>query len=257
MRSYVVYFHRNPETKTIFYVGIGNNKRPFQFQDRNIFWKKYVLKYGNPVVDVIKIGVSKEEAIEAELHFISVLGRRGIDKNGILVNRTIGGDGVKGVPMSDITRKKLSLINKGKKLSVERRLKISNGQRGRKLTEEWRKSLSESKMGSKNPFYGKTFSREHREKLSGRRGPLHPRYGKKNTEESKIKRRATVGDRFKRGGHPYAHKVIHEATGGIWPCVKDAWELSGLRMTYISFARCLRNERKNKTGYKLLINGES
>lgn len=67
------------------------------------------------------------------------------------------------------------------KHSKESLIKMSNAKRVENLSDETRRRLSESKKGSKNPFYKKEFSKEHRENLS-KAGK-----GRKMSEESKKK----------------------------------------------------------------------
>ena len=55
MNNYYVYFHKNPITKEIFYVGIGNKKRAWNFKNRNIHWLRYVGKYGKPIIEIIRL----------------------------------------------------------------------------------------------------------------------------------------------------------------------------------------------------------
>lgn len=80
-------------------------------------------------------------------------------------------------PMSEETKKKLSIDNTGKHLTKETREKISKANRkendpfyGKHHTEEAKKKLSESHMGSKNVNYGKHFSEEHKRKISESNG---------------------------------------------------------------------------------------
>jgi hypothetical protein len=267
MRLLVLYFHRNSQTNEVFYVGIGSVKRANDLIRRNRFWKIYVKKHGKPIVDIIRVDLTLAEANNAERFYISLLGRRIADESGVLVNITEGGDGTAGLKgtlsprfgckVSDETKAKLSKAFKGRKMPASHGLKIAAAQTGRKLSESWRKSLSESKRGEKNPFYKKAFTAEHKAKLGGRTGAKHPRYGKKNTEESKTKRRLAIGDSYKRSRHPYAKHAICEITGIAFGCLKDAWDDSGHKITYQSFVRCLRGEKTNYTGYKLLINAKS
>jgi len=51
---YYIYFHKNPITLEVFYVGIGSNKRAWRFKERNTHWLRYVKKHGFPVVEIIK-----------------------------------------------------------------------------------------------------------------------------------------------------------------------------------------------------------
>jgi hypothetical protein len=133
MNDTVVYIHIRNTDDVVFYVGIGNNKRPKSKRDRNPHWKRTVNKYGY-YVKIIKEGLTWEEACIVEMDMISHYGRK--DKNqGTLVNQTDGGDGFKGgIPWN------LGLTPKD-----EVKQKISNTLKGQ---------LS----GENNPFYGKEHS---------------------------------------------------------------------------------------------------
>jgi len=72
------------------------------------------------------------------------------------ISKALTGRTYKGKPMKESTKKKLSEINKGKKLSQEIKNKISNSlkgrrgpNKGRKLSEEWKKHIGESGKGRK------------------------------------------------------------------------------------------------------------
>ena len=101
---------------------------------------------------------------------IEKYGRINIEPNGILVNRTKGGQGAVGRPCSEKTRKKISQSNKGK---------ISwNTGKTNIYSNESRRKMSESKIGmfegEKNPMYG-----------TSRTGEENPFYGKEHTDETK------------------------------------------------------------------------
>lgn len=88
----VVYFHRNPQTFDIFYVGIGNIKRPYQFNlcNRNEYWHRIVNKYGPPLVQIMHKDVSSAVAKELEKHYIKIFGIA--NEGGMLCNMTYGGE---------------------------------------------------------------------------------------------------------------------------------------------------------------------
>lgn len=183
MNDTLVYRHRKPNGE-VFYIGIGNEKRPYVKHNRSDFWFKTVKKHGYEV-EVIAEGLSWEDACELEELLILEYGRRDLGL-GTLVNMTNGGDGVKGVRRSVETRKKLSESNKGKTLSVETRKKMSEAQKGPKHTAETRKKMSESHKGRTHSAEtrkkiseaskGKTLSAETRKKLSkANKGKLQPK----------------------------------------------------------------------------------
>lgn len=89
--DYVVYIHRNALTKVIFYVGMGNRLRPYEFKKRGIRWLRYVKKYGEPIVEIYKGHLSIMEAYNLEFTLIKTFGRDRYEPNGILINIAPGG----------------------------------------------------------------------------------------------------------------------------------------------------------------------
>jgi hypothetical protein len=129
MEQYYVYTHLNPQTKEVFYVGIGKGNRAWnQWAGRNKFWENYVNKYGFEV-EIIAENITRNQAGKIEMELIAHLGRRQIEEGGTLVNRSIGGDG---------------------------------GSGGYTHTEEWKRQQSERQLGKKK----KPLSQEAKEKLS-------------------------------------------------------------------------------------------
>jgi hypothetical protein len=117
MENYYLYYHKNPTTKELFYVGIGTNKRAWDFTSgRNFHYKNYIKKYGEPVVDIIKENITKEEACSFEIELIAKYGRKGIELNGILLNKSIGGE----------------IIALGNKFTKEQKQKIVQAKTGQK-----------------------------------------------------------------------------------------------------------------------------
>lgn len=91
----LVYRHRNPKILEVFYVGISkfeNKNRAYNKTNRNKFWKRYVKKHGEPIVEIISKDLTWNEACELEIFLIQEYGRRDL-KTGTLVNLTDGGEG--------------------------------------------------------------------------------------------------------------------------------------------------------------------
>lgn len=126
----VVYRHRRLDTNEIFYVGIGSDKRPYDFNKRNNWWKN-VFNLTDINVEVLYSNLSWEDACELEEFLISLYGRRDLS-TGTLVNLTSGGDGTVNYKHTN------SHINK--------------------IT------------GDGNPFYGKSHSKETKHKLAEKNG---------------------------------------------------------------------------------------
>lgn len=55
----LLYRHLKPNGET-FYIGVGNNIRPYTKSDRNNFWWKVVKKYGYEI-QILKRNLTKEE----------------------------------------------------------------------------------------------------------------------------------------------------------------------------------------------------
>lgn len=133
MNKFYVYIHFNPISKIPFYVGKGCNKRYKNISNRSIHWKRYYNKYGcEPVI--IENNLSEDDAYYLEKYWISQLKQWGFS----LVNKTDGGDGCnwwygkkrpdisekfKGHKVSDETKNKISLSNKGKRNSIDTEFK--------------------------------------------------------------------------------------------------------------------------------------
>ncbi len=96
MRNKVVYIHRKKNNREVFYVGIGNPDRPYQKAPtaRSVVWHRVVKKHGYSV-EVIRTGLTRQEACDIEMDFIELIGRRNLG-TGTLVNLTDGGEGVTG-----------------------------------------------------------------------------------------------------------------------------------------------------------------
>jgi len=162
-----LYMHTRKSDGGIFYIGIGNKKRPKSKRNRNKHWRGVVNKYGYDV-QILSENLDWERACELEKMMISFYGR--YDKGlGPLVNQTDGGDGFnggnawnKGISPSDDVKKKISkkLIGKmcgdknpffNKKHSEESRRKNSESQKNRPpASEETKLKRSQSLMGHKN-----------------------------------------------------------------------------------------------------------
>ena len=126
MDKFYIYFHLKQNTDEIFYVGKGFGNRAYSNQ-RSIFWKRTVSKYGGFTVKIVEENLTEFLANEREKYYIAKYGRR--DNNtGILVNHTDGGDGSTGRIFSVETRKRMSNNRKGKskgsKLIEEKPVKI-------------------------------------------------------------------------------------------------------------------------------------
>ena len=122
----LVYRHRRLDNNKVFYIGIGNKKRPYS-KRRNKHWQKIVNKT-DYTIEVIAEDLSLEDACELEMFLISEYGIKN------LTNINDGGQGQ--FNPNKETRYKIGSGKRGKKNSEETRIKISESNKGKKLTEE-------------------------------------------------------------------------------------------------------------------------
>ena len=151
--NYYIYIHRRKTDNSVFYIGIGNKKRPYDKCNRNPHWHNINNKHGL-IVEIISDDVTKNEACEIEKFIIK---NYGIEN---LSNMTEGGDGFIGFKLSDESRLKMSIAKKGAPLSEEHKKNVSIANKGKVRSKESLKNMSEAQKGRpqkkiKCPYCGK------------------------------------------------------------------------------------------------------
>lgn len=136
---YYIYFHINPLTNKVFYIGKGKLKRAFDKRKRSDHWNRVVNKYGY-IVDIVHSNISEEKAFELEIMYIK---RFGIEN---LVNSTIGGSG--GDTIS---------LNPNRDIIVEKQKKYANDNRellSKRAKDAWTPDFRKNQIEkqSKNPL---------------------------------------------------------------------------------------------------------
>ena len=231
--------HTRKNDGGIFYVGIGNDDRPYNKRKRNKFWKSVVEKHGFKVT-IFKTDMTWEQACDLEIKMIAFYGRRNL---GIcfLCNLTDGGEGSKGFTHSKETLKNLSSIRKQK-------IKNSNdtnvfGVKGFGLgkidSTETRSKKSNSKMGQQNSFYNKTHTEESRKKMS----EVHK--GKTLSEETRKK----ISENNAKNN---SKKVIDIVTNKIYDCLIDAANLNNINYSTLRNWLNPNIKRQNKSNLRWL-----
>jgi hypothetical protein len=182
MNEYYIYTHLNPNTKEIFYVGIGKGNRAWnQWAGRNKFWENYVNKHGFEV-ELISENLTRKQAEKIEINLIAELGRRQIDNGGTLVNRSSGGEGSIGYTHTAEFKQKLSEDRKGKctrkerQLSKETKEKISKSLVGRETT--WGKPVLQ--FDKKGNFIAEYKSSNEAKRITGAKNIFEVASGYKN-----------------------------------------------------------------------------
>ncbi len=122
------------EDGTPYYIGKGKDDRAYKKGRGQIKPPKDKLR-----IIFLKQNLTEEKAFQHEKYMIAIFGRKDLG-NGILRNRTDGGEGASNVIRSEETRKKMS----------EAKIGNRNGMFRHNLSEENRKKLKERMSGSKN-----------------------------------------------------------------------------------------------------------
>jgi hypothetical protein len=158
-----IYRHIRVDKNEPFYIGIGSDsiyRRAKTRDGRNKIWKG-IVKRSNFEVDILFDDISFDKAKQKEIEFISLYGR--IDKGtGTLCNLTDGGEGMLGAIVSEETRLKRSIANKGNKSRT-----------GQKLSDEQKAKLSAIHKGRKKVYTKEGYEAflKAREKTKGRKQP--------------------------------------------------------------------------------------
>jgi hypothetical protein len=185
MNKYYIYAYLR-EDKSPYYIGKGKNRRAYE--------KHFGFYPPEDRSRIIFLNQDLDEmtAFALERFWIRIYGRKDLEE-GILHNKTDGGEGASGFIMSTEQRIAISNQNKGE----------GNGMFGKSHTEKAKKNISQGHMGIRlsaehkeavgRAHRGKKLSEEHKSKCSAKlSGKNNPNYGKKISEEQKAKFRATM-----------------------------------------------------------------
>lgn len=139
----VVYKHIRKDTNEVFYIGIGRtNKRPYNFIKRSLHHKNIVKKAGVEV-EIVCENITWSESCEMEIKLIKEYGRIDLG-NGILINRTDGGEGSRNFVFSEEEKNRRSEY--AKKQHEEGKInynKIAKTLSNKTLSNEHKKRISE------------------------------------------------------------------------------------------------------------------
>ena len=207
-----------------FYVGKGKGRR---FQDhlkyperkRKGYFKDKLLKILSEFskediknyILILRNNLIEQEALDLEKELIEKIGRADL-KKGSLTNLTDGGEGTSGLLIKEETRKKLSDVNIGKKLSKETRKKLSDINSGSNHPNFGKKFSEEAKKKMSNAKIGKELSNEHKRKLhESKIGGKHSEEAKKKMSKAKIGKKHSEETRKKLSKAHTGKKLSEEA----------------------------------------------
>lgn len=164
-RFYVYMFLRskdsvNGKKYSPYYVGKGCGKRAFEKYGRTV-----PAPSDNSYIAFVEEGLTESEAFSLETYCIQTYGRVDLG-NGILRNRTDGGEGTSGAVVSEETRRKLSESRSGEKHYLWGKRGELSPLWGKSRSEETKRKMSEARQGEKHPLWGKKHSEETKRKMS-------------------------------------------------------------------------------------------
>lgn len=131
INKYYIYIHKRKSNNSIFYVGLGNKRRAWDFINRSEYWKRIANKH-DVIVEIIYDNLSIEDAYSLE--------KETIVKYNPVANFTAGGNGGN------------TLIKKTEQEILAIRKKQSDALKGRKLgqySEQRCKNISLSRKDKK------------------------------------------------------------------------------------------------------------
>jgi hypothetical protein len=177
-RFYVYAYLRSKDSErgakySPYYIGKGCGKRAFDKHGRTV-----PAPIDNSYIVFMEEGLTEIEAFSLETYCIQSYGRIDLG-NGILRNRTDGGEGASGAVVSEETRRKLSDMKRGENHHFWGKKGKLSPLWGVPRSEETKRKLSEAMQGEKNFFRGKKHSDESKRKMS------EARTGKVFSEETK------------------------------------------------------------------------
>jgi hypothetical protein len=140
-RIYYVYKHYLEDPDKPFYIGYGSNRRCKVYRTSQKHWVEYI-KDKKWNYSIIEDNLTYEEASELEIKYIKLYGRMDKYEWGILINKTDGGKGSKGIICSEEKKKKLSEIQKSKNIKGE-----SHPMYGKHHTQEAKNAVSIANKG--------------------------------------------------------------------------------------------------------------
>lgn len=151
MSEYTLYGLRELGTENIRYVGITTQnisfrlkqhlRKPIESNSHKYNWFQKLRREGKlPEIFPLAVGLTKEEAVELEIHLISELPKIGYS----LINVSAGGEsGMLGRKISEEARRKMSLAKQGRRMM--------GGMTGKTHTKETREKLRANHIGKKRP----------------------------------------------------------------------------------------------------------
>ncbi len=260
-----VYMHHKATNGEIFYVGIGNIERPYDFYQRSRWWKDIVKIHGI-IVNICETDMSWSESCDKEINLIKTIGRR--DKGlGLLVNMTDGGDGNKN-PSYEV-RKKMSESKKKLWENIDYKNNMVKIHTGRKASEETKEKMRIRMSGENHFNFGKKYPKDRCNKMKDMQKEIWKREGYrkhmsevhmgfKPTEET-LKRKSEVAIKMwknleyrekikNRSKIPVIQLCLDDSFIKEWDCATSA--MKELNIDGSSITKCCKGKLRAVRGFK-------
>ena len=166
-----LYRHIRLDKNEPFYIGIAKtDRRLISKQNRNKHWHNIVNKCGYEA-EILIDDLTWDEACKKEIEFIALYGRKDLGL-GTLVNLTDGGEGSTNVKLSDQSRIKMSLGQRGndkwKKRKPYKKPEV-HFNKGRVVSEATKQKIRLTFEQFGHPCTGKKHSQETKDKIRAAR----------------------------------------------------------------------------------------
>lgn len=242
--NYYVYEWIRLDTNEPFYVGKGCNDRWRCLTRGNNEHFNNIVKSIPVVVNILHNNLDEQTAYDLECYYIWQY-RDIIGYNLCNINDGGEGHGLKGELNGMYGRTHTEDVKK----------KISKINKGRKLSEETKSKISESIKGENHPWWGKSHSEETKRKISENHadmsGKNNPMYGKHHSEETK-KKISENATHLKGKDNPISKSVICITTKKVFYTINDAMKEYGIKGTS-DIGHCCHGY-KIKKGKRIKVN---
>lgn len=233
MNTYYIYYHKEPISKEIKYIGKGKGQRAYDFHKRSkkhLKWIKSLKDKGLlPIVEIVEFFDAESAVLQKEAELIKLHRKNGSN----LLNTSKYGAPSSGKLNGMYGKKRPDLVKRNKKLKGKCIEEIY----GLDKAKEIKLKLSKANKGKNNAMYG--IDGENAP-CYGRTGKKHPMYGKNQTIE--VKKKISNSLKLSRG------KSIIRSDGKKYISLIDAAIDLGLK-SQKEITKVLKGLRSNIKGY--------
>lgn len=200
----------------------GRSQRPYKKDNRNKYWQHYVAKHGGFIVQIVREGISLEDACYWERWYIKLLGKK--IEGGQLVNLADGGETNAGCKKNTEQKKQLSDRAKlrGTKFLLAPEIRRKAGATLSKLFKGRFK-------GDENPNFGNKWTPEMKRKLSEKKKEHFKNIPSRRKVYQKLDPVVARRNIYIAMVNSWGKKVVCTKTGIIFNTIVDAASSIGMK----------------------------